>query len=147
MGLYECTVIGRQDLSTAQAEALHKEVNALIEANGGKIEKQEYWGLRTFTYRIKKNRKGHYLYSELSLEGEGLEEINRLMRLHEDILRFLIVRVEELEEGPSAMLLQKQRDEQKTTGDGPGRGGRDNNRDGNRDSGRDQGFRPKPRAA
>ncbi len=104
MKLYETIFIARQDMSPAQVEALtEKFTNALTE-NGGSVGKTEYCGLRTFTYLIKKNRKGHYVLMNITAESKALDEMERLMHLSEDVLRYLSVKVEEHETGPSALL-------------------------------------------
>ncbi|MBX6323307.1 MAG: 30S ribosomal protein S6, partial [Rhodospirillaceae bacterium] len=104
MSFYENVFIARQDLSGAQAEALADHFAEILSQNGGTVTKREYWGLRTLAYRIKKNRKGHYVLLNLDAPAAAVQEMERNMRLHEDVLRHLTVRVDELEEGPSAML-------------------------------------------
>ena len=104
MRLYESVFIARQDVSTTQVENLTKDFSAIIENGGGKIHKHEYWGLRTLAYRVKKNRKGHYVMLNLETDPETLAEYERIMGLNEDILRFLNIAVEEIEEGPSIMM-------------------------------------------
>jgi len=118
MALYEHTIIVRQDVSTAQVETLTEELSAIITDNGGSVEKVEQWGLRTLAYRIKKNRKGHYVLMNIDAPSAAVVEMERLERINEDIIRILTIRVEELEEGPSAML--RSRDERD---DRRGRGG------------------------
>ena len=118
MPLYENVFIARQDISTAQVEALADSFAALIAEQGGKIEKREYWGLRNLAYRVKKNRKGHYMLFNLDAPPAAVSELERNMRINEDVLRLLTVRVEALEEGPSAMLQSRSRDDRP-------RGGRD----------------------
>lgn len=107
MPLYESVLIARQDISTTQAEALTEEVVALLVANGGSVSKKEFWGLRNLTYRIKKNRKGHYVLLNIDAPAAAVIEMERVLRFNEDVLRTMTVRVEELEEGQSAVLLQK----------------------------------------
>ena len=109
MALYESVFIVRQDVATAQVEALAAEYAELLKANGGEVTKTEMWGLKSLTYRIRKNRKGHYVMMNVSAPAAALAEMERNMRLNEDVLRYLSVRVEEHEEGPSAML--RSRDE------------------------------------
>ena len=104
MRLYESVFIARQDVSTTQVENLTKDFSAIIENGGGKILKQEYWGLRTLAYRVKKNRKGHYVMLNLETDPETLAEYERIMGLNEDILRFMNIAIEEVEEGPSIMM-------------------------------------------
>ena len=104
MRLYESVFIARQDVSTTQVETLTKDFSAIIENGGGKIHKHEYWGLRTLAYRVKKNRKGHYVMLNLETDPETLAEYERIMGLNEDVLRFMNIAVEEIEEGPSIMM-------------------------------------------
>jgi small subunit ribosomal protein S6 len=118
MALYEHIIIVRQDVSTAQVETLTEELSAIITDNGGSVEKVEQWGLRTLAYRIKKNRKGHYVLMNIDAPSAAVVEMERLERINEDIIRILTILVEELEEGPSAML--RSRDERD---DRRGRGG------------------------
>ncbi len=104
MRLYETVLIIRQDVSATQAENLTNDMVGIIENGGGSIKKREYWGLRSLAYRIKKNRKGHYILLNLEADSATLNEFERLMRLNEDILRFLTVALDEVEEGPSIMM-------------------------------------------
>lgn len=104
MKLYETIFIARQDMSPAQVEALTEKFSNVITENGGSVGKTEYCGLRTFTYLIKKNRKGHYVLMNITADTKALDEMERLMHLSEDILRYLSVKVEEHETGPSALL-------------------------------------------
>ncbi len=104
MRLYESVFIARQDVSTTQVENLTKDFSAIIENGGGQIHKHEYWGLRTLAYRVKKNRKGHYVMLNIETDPETLAEYERIMGLNEDVLRFLNTAVEEIEEGPSIMM-------------------------------------------
>ncbi|MSO53722.1 MAG: 30S ribosomal protein S6 [Rhodospirillales bacterium] len=104
MALYESVFIARQDLSVPQVEALTETFSQLVESNGGKVPKKEYWGLRSLSFRIKKNRKGHYTLFNLDAPAAAIHEMERQMRINEDVLRYLTVRVESLEEGQSMML-------------------------------------------
>ena len=104
MRLYESVFIARQDVSTTQVENLTKEFSAVIENGGGKIHKHEYWGLRTLAYRVKKNRKGHYVMLNLETNPETLAEYERIMGLNEDILRFMNITIDEVLEDPSIMM-------------------------------------------
>ena len=113
MPYYEHVLIARQDISPAQAEALNDELKNLIEGQGGHIVKIEYWGLRNLTYRIKKNRKGHYMLLGLNAKPASVNEVERQLRLNEDILRFLTIRVEKLDEAPSAILARKSDDKER----------------------------------
>lgn len=107
MALYEHVFIARQDVSNAQVESITADFSKIIEENGGKVAKNEYWGLKTLAYRIKKNRKGHYVLLNVDAPHAAVAEMERQARLNEDILRFMTVRVEELEEGPSIVLRAK----------------------------------------
>jgi small subunit ribosomal protein S6 len=104
MRLYESVFIARQDVSTTQVESLTKDFSAIIENGGGKIHQHEYWGLRSLAYRIKKNRKGHYVMINLETDPKTLAEYERIMGLNEDVLRFMNIAVEKFEEGPSIMM-------------------------------------------
>ncbi len=134
MPYYENVFIGRQDLSSAQVEALTDSYAAIIEEQGGKVLKREHWGLKSLAYRIKKNRKGHYVMLDVEAEWPALAEVERQMRLSEDIIRFLTVRVEEVTEEPSPMMTRRDRDERR-----PRRDDRGGDRGG--DSGGDRGGR------
>jgi small subunit ribosomal protein S6 len=107
MRLYESVFIARQDITSAQVEAMADEFAEIITSAGGSIKKREYWGLRSLAYRIKKNRKGHYLMLNLETGPEALREYERIMGLNEDVLRFLNLNIEEVEEGPSIMMQAK----------------------------------------
>ena len=118
MALYEHVFIARQDLSNAQAEALIEHFGQVLADNGGKVEGTEYWGLRTMAYKINKNRKGHYAFMKSDSPSAAVHEMERLMRIHEDIMRVMTIKVDKHEEGPSAVVLAKNsRDDR--------RGGRD----------------------
>ena len=107
MALYESTFIARPEISGQQAEALAERFAEIITENGGKVEKTEYWGLKSLAYRIKKHRKGHYIMFNLDAPSAAVKEMERNMSLDEDVLRILTIRVKELEEGPSAMMQAK----------------------------------------
>lgn len=107
MALYEHVFIARQDVSSTQVESITADFSKIIEENGGKVAKNEYWGLKTLAYRIKKNRKGHYVLLNLDAPHAAVAEMERQARLNEDVLRYMTVRVEELEEGPSVVLRSK----------------------------------------
>ena len=127
MPLYESVVIARQDIATTQVDTLADELTNIITQGGGKVTKRESWGLRSLTYRIKKNRKAHYVFFNLDAPPAAINEYERRMRINEDVLRYLTVRVEELEEGQSAVLANKDRPPERNGffGGGGGRGGRD----------------------
>ena len=107
MRLYESVFIARQDVTSAQVEAMADEFAEIITSAGGSIKKREYWGLRSLAYRIKKNRKGHYVMFNMETGPEALREYERIMGLNEDVLRFLNLNIEEIEDGPSIMMQGK----------------------------------------
>ncbi|OAM84310.1 30S ribosomal protein S6 [Devosia elaeis] len=118
MALYEHIFLARQDVSQQQVEELTTALTDILAQGGGKVTKNEYWGLKGLSYRIRKNRKAHYTLLNLDAPAAAIAEMERQMRINEDILRFMTVRVDELEEGPSAMMQKRDRDDR----DGP-RGG------------------------
>ncbi|MCW0183405.1 30S ribosomal protein S6 [Zavarzinia sp.] len=107
MALYEHVFIARQDVSSAQVETLIEDLTKIIADNGGSIVKTEYWGLRNLAYRIQKNRKGHYVLFHIDAPHPAVAEMERNLRLNEDIIRVLTLRKEELPEGPSIMMQVK----------------------------------------
>jgi small subunit ribosomal protein S6 len=113
MAYYEHVVIARQDISPQQAEALNDTLKALIEEGGGRVAKIEYWGLRNLTYRIKKNRKGHYSLLALDAPAAAVKEMERQLSINEDILRFMTVRVEELDLELSPILARRERERER----------------------------------
>ena len=125
MRLYESVFIARQDISSQQVESMADEFAGIITNAGGKIHKREYWGLRSLAYRIKKNRKGHYIMFNLETDGATLKEYERIMGLNEDVLRFLNIRIEEVDEAPSIIMQNKgERGERGERGDRGDRGSR-----------------------
>ena len=104
MAIYECVYIARQELTAAQAEQLSKDLTKIVSSNSGEIKRQEYWGLRNLAYKIRKNRKGHYTMFHIEAPAGTIEELERNMRLNEDILRYLTVKIDKLPEGPSVMM-------------------------------------------
>lgn len=124
MALYECVYIARQDISTSQVEDLTAQFTALISENGGTVAKTEYWGLRNLAYKVKKNRKGHYVLLNIDAPHAAVSELERIMGLNEDVLRTLVLRVDALEEGPSVVM--------QTRNDRDSRGGRSGDRGGDR---------------
>jgi small subunit ribosomal protein S6 len=139
MPLYESVLIARQDISSTQAEALTDTFSEIVTNQGGTVSKKEYWGLRNLAYRIKKNRKGHYTLLNIDAPAAAINEMERNIRLNEDVLRYLTIRVDELEEGPSAIL--RSREERGT------RGGRGPRRDDDRPRRNDdRPGRPRPEA-
>ena len=136
MPLYECVFIARNDVTQAQVEAIADSIGALIDADNGiapaaegeapaatSVLKREYWGLRSLAYRIKKNRKGHYMLLGLDAKPSSITEMERQLGLNEDVLRFMTIRVEEHETGPSAILRKDERSDRPSFGDRPDRGG------------------------
>ncbi|HTZ78737.1 MAG TPA: 30S ribosomal protein S6 [Stellaceae bacterium] len=123
MSFYETVFIARQDISAAQVEALADGFTQVIQDNGGKVANREYWGLRNISYRIKKNRKGHYVLLNIEAAGPAISEMERTMRINEDVLRYLTVRVEALESGPSVMMQARARGEERERGRRGGYGG------------------------
>ncbi|WP_297734926.1 30S ribosomal protein S6 [uncultured Maricaulis sp.] len=107
MALYEHIFIVRPDVSPAQMESLLEETKALIEEKGGKAGKTEYWGLRNLAYRINKSRKGHYGLIDIDAPADVIDELERLQRLSEDVIRYMTLRVEAHTEEPSAILTKK----------------------------------------
>ena len=118
MALYEHIYLARQDVSAQQVEELTNALTEVLAQGGGKVTKNEYWGLKSLSYRIKKNRKAHYSLLNIDAPAVAVAEMERQMRINEDILRFMTVRVDELEEGPSAMLQKRDRDDERS--DRPG---------------------------
>ena len=98
MALYEHLLIARQDISAQQVDALATHLKTIIEGEGGKVEKQEYWGLRGLAYRIKKNRKGHYVLLNINAPAKAVQELERQLKINEDVLRFITVKVEKFEQ-------------------------------------------------
>jgi small subunit ribosomal protein S6 len=121
MALYETVFIARQDISSAQAEALAQTYSQMIADNGGQVAKTEHWGLKTLAYRMNKNRKGHYVLFNIDAPPAAVLEMERNMRINEDVLRYMSIRVDEHEEGPSAMMQNRDRGGER--GDRGDRGG------------------------
>lgn len=111
MPLYEATFITRQDMSKQDVTALTDNFSAIIKQNGGKVVKNEYWGLKNLAYKINKSRKGHYTMLAIEAPAAAVKELERNMGISEDVIRALTIRVDEIEEGPSVMLNQNKRDE------------------------------------
>jgi small subunit ribosomal protein S6 len=111
LAYYENVFIARQDISAVQVEGLTETLTKVIGDNGGKIVKTEIWGLRTLAYRIKKNRKGHYVMLNIDAPAGAIHEMERQMRINEDVLRYLTIKIDAFEEGPSVMMNSRSRDE------------------------------------
>jgi len=126
MALYEHIYLARQDVSAQQVEELTTALTEVLSQGGGKVTKNEYWGLKSLSYRIRKNRKAHYSLLNIDAPAAAVAEMERQMRINEDILRFMTIRVDELEEGPSAMMVKRDRDDRDgERGGRPDRGGFD----------------------
>ncbi|MCG8695363.1 MAG: 30S ribosomal protein S6 [Minwuiales bacterium] len=123
MPYYESVLIARQDISSQQVDSLTESLTAIIGENGGQVTKTEYWGLRNLAYRINKNRKGHYVLLNLDAPAGAVQEFERNMRINEDVLRYLTIKVEELEEGPSIQMQSRQAREERHRGRRDDRGG------------------------
>ena len=107
MPLYENVFIARQDISGAQVDTLADQFTQLIADNGGEVKKRENWGLRNLAYRMNKNRKGHYVLFNIEAPAPAIAELERTMRINEDVLRYLTIKVDALEEGPSPVMLNR----------------------------------------
>jgi small subunit ribosomal protein S6 len=127
MALYEHVFLVRQDATPQQVEALAEQMKSVIETGGGKVTKVEQWGLRPIAFRIKKNRKAHYALMNIDAPWAAVAEMERQMKINEDVLRYLSVRVDQHEEGQSAILQRKERDDERGDfrSDRPGRFSRD----------------------
>ena len=110
MPLYEHVYLARQDASVQQVEELTAQLKGVIEGLGGSVKKTEYWGVKSLSYRLRKNRKAHFTLMDVDAPPPAINEIERLERLNEDVLRYLTIRVDALEEGPSAMMRRAERD-------------------------------------
>jgi small subunit ribosomal protein S6 len=120
MPLYEHVFLARQDLSPQQAEELATQFKGVIEGLGGKVTKSEYWGVKSLTFRIRKNRKAHFTMFNVDAAPAAIVEVERQQRINEDVLRYLTIRVDELEEGPSAMMRKVDRDRERDDRGGGG---------------------------
>ncbi|CAN5247757.1 30S ribosomal protein S6 [soil metagenome] len=118
MPLYEHVFLARQDASAQQVEEFTTQITGVIEGLGGKVTKTENWGVRSLTYRMNKNRKAHFMLLNIDGPAAVVAEIERQERISEDIIRYITVRVEELEEGPSAMMRKADRDRDERGGGG-----------------------------
>jgi small subunit ribosomal protein S6 len=125
MPLYEHVYLARQDISAQQAEDLTAQIKGVIEQMGGNVPKVEYWGVKSLNYRIKKNRKAHFTLMNVDAPAAALAEVERQERINEDVLRYLTIRVDELEEGPSAMMRKADRERERDERRGERRFGRE----------------------
>ena len=121
MPLYESVFITRQDVPSGEVESLAETFAGIVGDNGGAVEKREYWGLRNLAYRIKKNRKGHYTMFHIDAPAVAVQEMERNMRISEDILRYLTIRVDAFEEGPSIIMQTRSARDDRQRRDGPRR--------------------------
>ena len=137
MPLYEHVMIARQDLSNTQAEGLVEHFSTVLTDNGGTVKDSEYWGVRTLAYKINKNRKGHYAFLKSNAPSAAVQEMERLMRLHDDVMRVLTIKVDAHVEGPS---IQMQKRDERERGD-RGEGGFGERRERSGDRGGDRGDR------
>ena len=117
MPLYEHVFIARQDVTSQAVDQFTEQLSNVITERGGKVASHEYWGLRTLSFRIKKNRKGHYVLLNIDAPPAAIAEVERLQRINEDVIRFLTVRVEKLAEGLSPIMRAKERDAREGRGD------------------------------
>lgn len=131
MALYEHVFLARQDLAQAQVDAMAQAATEIVEARGGRVTKTETWGLRSLAYRIAKNRKAHYVMLELDAPGDTVAELERQAAINEDIIRYMTIRIDEAETGPSVMMRKQERDrERRADREGSGREGGREGRDG-----------------
>ncbi len=114
MPLYECVLIARNDVTQQQVETVADTIATQLEGEGGAVKKREYWGLRSLAYRIKKNRKGHYMLLGLDAKPASINEMERQLGLNEDVLRFMTIRVDEITDEPSAILSRKSDDRERS---------------------------------
>jgi small subunit ribosomal protein S6 len=128
MPLYEHIYLARQDTSAQQVEELTAHLKGVVEGLGGSVAKTEYWGVKSLSYRLRKNRKAHFTLMNLNAPPAAVNEIERLERLNEDVLRYLTIRVEEHEDGPSAMMRRAERDRDRDRDDRRGDRPRDRDR-------------------
>jgi small subunit ribosomal protein S6 len=113
MALYEHTFLARQDLAQAQVDALAESATKIVTDHGGKVVKTESWGLRSLAYRIAKNRKAHYVMLEIDAPGDTVAELERQAGINEDVIRYMTVRVDEHEQGPTVMMRKQERDHER----------------------------------
>ena len=152
MALYEHVFLARQDVTAQQVDALTEQLKSVIQANGGSIAKTEYWGIKSLAYRVKKNRRAHFTLLNIDAPPAAVAEMERQMRINEDVIRLLTIRVDAHEEGPSAMLRKREdsdRDDRGERGERRGGGGGRFDRERGGDRGGDRGgrFSGRPPAA
>ena len=113
MALYEHVFLARQDLAQAQVDALAETAKKIIDDNNGRVVKTENWGLRSLAYKIAKNRKAHYVMLEIDAPGDVVAELERQTQINEDVIRYMTVKVDALEEGPTVMMRKSDRDRER----------------------------------
>lgn len=133
MAYYEHVLIARQDISPQQVDGLIEDITRTITEHGGSVGKSEYWGLRNLAYRVRKNRKGHYALLNIDAPAEAVHELERRLRINEDVLRYLTIRVDALDEEPSPVLARRDREEKRRAR----REGREDGLEDDRGEGRD----------
>ncbi len=145
MPLYEHVFLARQDVTSQQVEEMTAQYKSLLESQGGEVAKTEHWGVKPLAYRINKNRKAHYTLLNIDAPASAVAEMERQMGISEDVLRFMTIRVDELEEQPSAMLQRRDRDDRddRPRGGGRGFGGGDRDRGDRGDRGPRRDDRPR----
>jgi small subunit ribosomal protein S6 len=131
MALYEHVFLARQDLAQAQVDSLAEEATKIIEANEGKVTRIETWGLKNLSYPIQKNRKAHYVMLHVDAPGSVVEELERQTRINEDVIRYMTIKVDEHEEGPSIMMRKNERDKRRRRDGDDDRGARGDSKDNN----------------
>lgn len=137
MPAYEHVFLARQDLAQAQVDTLAEAAAKIVEDNKGKVVKTETWGLRQLAYKIDKNRKAHFVMLAIDAPGDTITELERQAAINEDVIRYMTIRLEQHEDGPSVMMRKNERSERGDRGDRGGRGPRSNDR-GDRDNRRDR---------
>jgi len=124
MALYEHIFLARQDLSQSQVDTLAATATEIVEANDGKVVRTETWGLKSLAYKIDRNRKAHFVMLNIDAPGKVVEELERQTRINEDVIRFMTIRVDELEDGPSVMMRKNERERKRRSDKGSDRGDR-----------------------
>ncbi len=113
MPLYEHIFLARPDITSQQVDTLIEQYKGVIETAGGKITKNEYWGVKSLAYRVRKNRKAHFTLLNVEAPSSALSEVERLMSINEDVIRYMTIRVDALDDGPSAMMQKKERSDKR----------------------------------
>ena len=113
MPLYEHIFLARPDITSQQVDTLIEQYKGVIETAGGKITKNEYWGVKSLAYRVRKNRKAHFTLLNVEAPSSALSEVERLMSINEDVIRYMTIRVDALDDGPTAMMQKKERSDKR----------------------------------